>query len=114
MLKKLLVLSGAAVMALTMVAPARAGAQDAEQKTKNAVKKTARVVTDAEITTAIRTKFIGYAPARESKIDVDTKEGVVTLTGAVPTAKARAHIVGIAKKTMGVKRVVNDMTIPKP
>src|SRR5436190_10609658 len=46
-----------------------------------------------------------------SNIDVDVKNGVVTLKGTVPSEAARARAIECAKKNDGVKNVVDQMRI---
>jgi hyperosmotically inducible protein len=46
-----------------------------------------------------------------SNIDVDVKNGVVTLQGTVPSEAGRARAIAEAKKTDGVKNVVDQMRI---
>src|SRR4029453_2099412 len=61
----------------------------AGDKTKDAVSsaddKGGPAVTDAAITSAVKTKLLGDGKAPGLKIDVDTNDGVVTLTGDVAT-----------------------------
>ena len=46
-----------------------------------------------------------------SNIDVDVKNGVVTLQGTVPSEAARARALEVAKKNDGVKNVVDQLKI---
>jgi len=46
-----------------------------------------------------------------SNIDVDVKNGVVTLQGTVPTEAARARALAVAKANDGVKNVVDQLRI---
>ena len=46
-----------------------------------------------------------------SNIDVDVKNGVVTLQGTVPTEAARARAIAVAKANDGVKNVVDQLKI---
>jgi hyperosmotically inducible protein len=85
--------------------------QKTKQKTTEAAKKTGEVVTDAAITTAVKTKLLGDGKTPGLKIDVDTDNGVVTLTGDVATAEARAEALRLARTTKGVKRVVDKLTV---
>ena len=48
--------------------------------------------------------------ARGTHIDVDTDDGVVTISGAVPTAADKARIGRLVLHTTGVKRVDNKLT----
>ncbi len=67
--------------------------------------------TDAAITSAVKTKFLGDTQVSGLKIDVDTKDGVVTLTGSVKSAAEKAEAIRLAKTTTGVKSVVDKLTI---
>jgi osmotically-inducible protein OsmY len=87
------------------------GAEKAADKTKEALSKTGEVITDAWITTRIRGKFVGEDLLKDSNIDVDTKDHVVTLTGTVLTTAGRSRAVAQAKEVEGVHRVVNRLTI---
>jgi hyperosmotically inducible protein len=49
-----------------------------------------------------------------SDIDVDVKDGVVTLRGTVPTEAGRARALEVARKNDGVKSVVDRLTIAAP
>ncbi len=79
--------------------------------TEDVAKKTGRVVSDAEITTALKTKFAVESGVHSTDIHVDTDKGVVTLTGSVRSEAEKADAVRIAEKTMGVKRVVDKLTV---
>ena len=46
-----------------------------------------------------------------SNIDVDVKNGVVTLQGTVPSEAGRARAIAEAKKTEGVKNVIDQLRI---
>jgi hyperosmotically inducible protein len=46
-----------------------------------------------------------------SNIDVDVKDGVVTLQGTVPSEAARARALEVARKNDGVKNVVDQLRI---
>ena len=49
-----------------------------------------------------------------SDIDVDVRNGVVTLGGTVPTEAGRARALEVARKNDGVKSVVDKLTIAAP
>jgi osmotically-inducible protein OsmY len=100
-----------AVFALTTagLAAAQTATQEAKEKTKAAADQTGEVVTDAAITTAVKTKLLGDPDVKGLNIDVDTKNGVVTLSGKVNTAAERAEAVRLARNTKGVKRVTDKL-----
>lgn len=72
------------------------------------VRSTAR---DMWVTSATKMVLLtdGAVPALD--VNVDTRNGVVTLFGIVPTAEAKAAAEADARKVSGVKSVVNDLQI---
>jgi hyperosmotically inducible protein len=48
---------------------------------------------------------------KASHIDVDTTDGVVTLTGTVATEAQRTRVVQLARETAGVKSVVDRLAV---
>ena len=90
---------------------ARAGAEKAVDKTKEGLSKTGEAITDAWITTRVKTKFVGEDLLKNSDINVDTTDHVVTLRGTVMSAAGRARAVAQAKEVEGVHRVVDRLTI---
>ena len=85
--------------------------RDAADKTKAGVEKTGEVISDAAVTAAVKTKLLVDSKTPGLKIDVDTKDGVVTLTGTVPSKVAEDKAVADARGTNGVKRVVNKLKV---
>ena len=70
---------------------------------------------DAGITTAVKSKFAADDTVKAYRIDVDTKDKVVTLKGDVETAAARERAVEIARATEGVRDVVDALVLaPAP
>jgi hyperosmotically inducible periplasmic protein len=69
--------------------------------------------TDSGITTAVRTQLAADESVPADQINVETDDGVVTLTGQVDTEVGRLRAVEIARETRGVRDVVNELhTIP--
>jgi osmotically-inducible protein OsmY len=89
----------------------KAGAEKVVDKTKEGLSKTGEVITDSWITTRVHSKFIGEDLLKDSDINVDTNDHVVTLRGTVMSAAARARAVAQAKEVEGVHRVVDQLTI---
>jgi osmotically-inducible protein OsmY len=87
------------------------GAEKAVDKTKEGLSKTGEVITDSWITTRVHSKFVGEDLLKDSDINVDTKDHVVTLKGTVMSAAGRARAVEQAKEVEGVKRVIDQLTI---
>lgn len=80
-------------------------------KSKDVVSETGEAITDAWITTKVKTDFVGEDLLKGSDINVDTNNHVVTLKGTVASAAGRARAMEIAKTTKGVTRVVDNLTI---
>jgi len=68
-------------------------------------------MSDTEITTKIKAKITGSGDLSPFNINVDTKDGVVTLRGAVKTAASKQEAERIARDTTGVKSVHNMLEV---
>jgi len=112
MFKRIAVLiCGAGVILMTSGSAAAQAVDTAKEKTKAAASKTGQVLSDAEITTAVKTKLLADKTVGGLKIDVDTSDGVVTLTGPVKSAAERNQALRLARQTKGVKSVTNKLTL---
>jgi hyperosmotically inducible protein len=69
------------------------------------------VVTDAALTVAVKTKLLGDPKVSGLKIDVDSKEGVVTLTGTVKSQAEKDEALRLARETDSVRNVVDKLAI---
>jgi osmotically-inducible protein OsmY len=67
--------------------------------------------TDAGITTNVKTKLAADDTVKAYQVDVDTRNGVVTLSGAVQTAAAKEQAIMIARGTDGVRDVVDQIRV---
>lgn len=68
-------------------------------------------LSDSAITAKVETKLAADPEINPFNIDVDTNEGVVTLSGAVEKELARAEAERLARATDGVRDVINDITL---
>lgn len=84
-----------------------------QKKASEAAAQTGQVIGDAAITSAVKTKFLADTSVSGLKIDVDTKDAVVTLTGTVPNNAEKMRAIELAKETTGVKSVVDQLKIGK-
>ena len=66
---------------------------------------------DGVITTKIKAKFVADAQVKATTIDVTTKNGVVTLDGAVPSGTAKQKALALARDTDGVTQVIDRLTV---
>jgi len=87
------------------------GAEKVYDKTKDGVSATGEAITDGWITSRVHSKFIGEDLLKDSNINVDTNNHIVTLRGTVMSAAAKARAVTEAKEVEGVRSVVDQLTI---
>lgn len=66
---------------------------------------------DAAITTAVNGALVKDSSLSALKIDVDTHEGRVVLSGTAPTSAAQAHATQLAMAVTGVQSVDNRLTL---
>ncbi|MES2717728.1 MAG: BON domain-containing protein [Pseudomonadota bacterium] len=71
----------------------------------------AAVLDDAGITAAVKTALAADPALSALKIDVDTSNGVVKLTGPAPDAQARERAGVLAAAPRGVRSVDNLLTV---
>jgi hyperosmotically inducible periplasmic protein len=90
---------------------AKAAGKDAGHKTAEAADKAGAVVTDAAITSAVKAKLLGDPDVSGLKIDVDTKNGVVTLNGNATTKAEAEEALRLARTTEGVRDVVSKLKV---
>src|SRR5262249_28056907 len=77
-------------------------------------KKTGNAITDSWITLKVHSQFVPENSLEGSDINVDTRAGVVTLNGTVPTEAGRTRAIAIAKATDGVTSVTDHLRIAAP
>jgi len=68
-------------------------------------------VTDDMIYNNVRIKLASDAIVKGGALDVDVKDGVVTLKGAVEQDKQKDRATKLAKSVKGVKQVINNITL---
>jgi osmotically-inducible protein OsmY len=68
-------------------------------------------VTDDFIVDSVRQKLAGDTTVKGGAVEVDVKDGVVTLRGHVQEQRQKTKAEGLAKKVKGVKSVVNNIQI---
>jgi hyperosmotically inducible periplasmic protein len=70
-----------------------------------------RSVDDSAITALVKSKLAVDNETSSANINVDTMNGVVTLTGIVTTRANKEQAERIARNTEGVTRVINNITV---
>ena len=81
------------------------------EKSKQAGHAIADATANARTTTAIKSKLVQDSGLAAFKIDVDTTDGVVTLSGTVSTYDEIARAMNIAWDTDGVSKVVSTLQV---
>jgi hyperosmotically inducible periplasmic protein len=70
--------------------------------------------TDPGLTVEIKTRLLADPTVSGLKIDVDTKNGVVTLTGTLNSQTEKARALEIARGVQNVARVDDRLTVREP
>ena len=70
-------------------------------------------IDDAGTTMRVKTRLLDDPLVKGLKIDVDTREGVVFLTGSVGSEQEKQQAVKLARETEGVKDVQANLTVGK-
>jgi hyperosmotically inducible protein len=85
----------------------------AADKSQSAAKSTGRAIDDGWIKSKIYAQYMAdwNTVLDDSDIDIDVKDNVVTLSGTVKSAEAKAKAVATAKATDGVKSVKDNLRV---
>jgi hypothetical protein len=78
--------------------------------TEDAVAKMPDATDDAAVTTKVKTALLAEPGLRSLEIHVDTKDGVVTLSGTPDSVTSRNRAKEVALGVAGVKSVVDQMS----
>jgi hyperosmotically inducible periplasmic protein len=68
---------------------------------------------DSYITGAVKTELASDKLVSLTRVEVETNNGVVYLTGQVETDEQKSRIGSLASQVKGVKRVVNNLQVIK-
>lgn len=68
-------------------------------------------VDDAQVTARVQSKFFVDERVKERRIGVDTRNGIVTLSGEVASEDERGQALLLARTTEGVERVEDHLTV---
>ena len=86
-------------------------ANKAQASGKSATSKMADTMDDVSITAAVSAELVKNADLSALTINVDTKNGNVTLNGPAPTAAAKEKAATLAKAVKGVTSVDNRLVV---
>jgi hyperosmotically inducible protein len=68
-------------------------------------RKVGRIVDDAIITAAVKALFLGDSQIESFKISIDTHQGIVTLTGNVPSKRMIHRAIELTRTVEGVEDI---------
>lgn len=88
-------------------------AEDVGEKVGDAAKDVGKKVEDGSITAAIKMKLANDETVSASNIDVDTKDGFVTLNGTVTSQTEADRAVSLARTVDGVKDVRSNLIVER-
>ena len=80
-------------------------------KSKIQQKETKRAAKDSAITTKIKSKYLIEKKFSSFKVSVETKDGIVILSGFVKDEATKVRAGQIAKNVKGVKSVTNSLVV---
>jgi osmotically-inducible protein OsmY len=89
---------------------ARTG-QVVRRKAKEAGQAISDATADARITAAIKGRLVASQDLSALSISVNTTDGIVTLSGTVPSAEAISKAMLLAMETDGVKEVISTLQV---
>ena len=79
-----------------------------------ALGKAGDVAIDSATTVKIKSALLADPEIKSLRIDVDTKDGAVTLSGSVPSAANAERAATVAKGVDGVRSVASRLTVKAP
>ncbi len=89
----------------------KSAANEMKNDAKSAADKAGTAIEDSAITAKVKTALLADPDVKGLMIDVDTKNGVVTLKGTADKQANRDRAVAIAKDTGGVKSVEDQLVV---
>ena len=93
------------------VASTKSGANEVKRAANDAGATVATAATDAMITTKINAALAADDQLKAIKIDVDTRDGHVVLSGTAPDAGSRERATSLARAVDGVVAVDNRLIV---
>ena len=90
---------------------ARQAGATARDKTAQAADATLRAIEDGRLTTKIKAKMALDDSVKALDLNVDTKDGVVTVMGEVRSEAERQRALALARETAGVTKVIDQLRV---
>ena len=114
----LALLAGTSVAACGDPYPAETTGQKMESNAPNVATPSDRAVTpattgvdDVAITTKVKSAVLAEPGLKVLQINVDTRDGVVTLSGTVDNAALKGRATQLAQQVSGVRAVVDNLVV---
>ena len=101
-MKRILVIAAGSLVGVAAIALAGCASSMVAPSTRHA---------DSGITSVIQASLEANDKVKEGRVDVETREGIVYLTGVVETEESRREAGRVAWRTEGVRGVNNDLTV---
>lgn len=70
-------------------------------------------IDDATITASVKSKLVADKAANLTRVNVDTTNGIVSLSGVVETPEQKKRAETLAREVGGVRRVTNNLQVQK-
>jgi len=86
-------------------------ANSASNTASNAVNKVESTVDNATLTTKVKAALAADAGLSTLKLKVKSNDGVVTISGAVPSQQQKDEVQRVATSVHGVTNVQNNVTV---
>jgi hyperosmotically inducible protein len=83
----------------------------AEASAERAAADASQATTDVGITAKVNAALVADDKLKATQINVDTREGMVTLTGKAPDSQSRERATTLASAVDGVKHVNNQLVV---
>ncbi|MGE3508709.1 MAG: BON domain-containing protein [Vicinamibacterales bacterium] len=103
-----------AAAASSVLACSPAEQREAREEIGTAGQKVEAALEDSAVTAAVKTKLLADTTVSGMSIDVDTSNGVVTLSGRVDSTAAQGRAVELARSTNGAQQVIDHLTVSQP
>ena len=87
------------------------GLEDARDAVRNQFARARGSVHNMDVASRVYGRLHWDKTLTTSTLDLDVKSGVATLRGAVPDARAKAKAVELAEDTVGISKVIDQLTI---
>jgi hyperosmotically inducible protein len=86
-------------------------AKDAKKEAPSTTQRAGEAVDDASLLAKIKSSMLRSPEVEGLDVNVDVKDGIVTLSGSTDTQTERSNAEKIARSADGVKRVENRITV---